>query len=448
MKIAVLMVLFLVQLSTQASNYKPKRDTLFGYPIGQPYYPRPHDVHYPSHAAEKAYNAHPDVYVPTSPGYEPDADRYAYAPGYQNYHQAGQPSAAGIPVFFPSSSGPDVPPPFPARAKPRYPSPNNIINFRAYSTVEQIDAYLDYISDQYPDITDVKTIGYSGEGRPIRMVRIHPRTVRRNSNKPKILVDAGIHAREWIAPAVALYMIQQLVENNDDHRNITEQLEWHIIPLLNPDGYAYSMTTDRMWRKNRSNTTNPYCSGVDLNRNFDLFFGGLGTSSDPCDETYTGKVPFSEPEARALRDYATSLSNVRLYLTLHSFGQFFLYPWGFGDVLPRDWRDLDKLGRVAQKALERVRGTKYRVGSSTNLLGAAAGGSDDWMKGRAGIKYSYTVELPGGGEKGFDLPASQILAVSQETWEALKTMGYFILEERRRHRKRRNPQAGKRLDDI
>ena len=30
-----------------------------------------------------------------------------------------------------------------------------------------------------------------------------------------------------------------------------ENFEWHIIPLLNPDGYQYSRTTDRLWRKNR-----------------------------------------------------------------------------------------------------------------------------------------------------------------------------------------------------
>ena len=35
----------------------------------------------------------------------------------------------------------------------------------------------------------------------------------------------------------------------------------------------------------------------------------------------------------------------------------------------------------------------------------STGGSDDWAKGGAGIKYSYTVELPDTGRHGFILPA-------------------------------------------
>lgn len=60
--------------------------------------------------------------------------------------------------------------------------------------------------------------------------------------KPIILIDAGIHAREWIAPAVVLYIIHQLVENSDNAKLI-ENVDWIVIPSLNPDGYEYSHTT-------------------------------------------------------------------------------------------------------------------------------------------------------------------------------------------------------------
>uniref|UniRef100_A0A0A9YSJ1 Carboxypeptidase B n=2 Tax=Lygus hesperus TaxID=30085 RepID=A0A0A9YSJ1_LYGHE len=410
MKIAALILLSLAQLSIQSS--KLRRDTLFGLPLDQPYFSRQQASQYPASAR--------DVYP----------QNYGSAPGYVQF--PGYASGFGYPTGY-------APPPvgnydYAQREGPKPAGDVSPITFQRYSTVDQIDAYLDYLKGRYPELVDVQTIGQSVEGRKIRVVKIQPRIAVKGP-RPKILVDAGIHAREWIAPAVALYMINQLVENNHLYKNLTENLEWHIIPLLNPDGYAYSMTEDRMWRKNRANTSNPQCPGVDLNRNFDIFFGGQGTSQDPCDETYTGAGPFSEPEARALRDYAMSLNHIRLYLTLHSYGQYFLYPWGFGDSLPRDWKDLDKLGRIAQHAVQKVRGTKYRVGSSTRLLGAAAGGSDDWMKGRAGVKYSYTVELPGGGERGFDLPSSRILGVSQETWEGLRTMANYIGHERRRRNK-------------
>jgi Zinc carboxypeptidase len=51
-----------------------------------------------------------------------------------------------------------------------------------------------------------------------------------------------------------------------------------------------------------------------------------------------------------------------------------------------------------------------------------SGGSDDWAKEKAGIKYAYTVELPDDGRHGFVLPASQIEPTGQEVWEGVKNM--------------------------
>lgn len=58
-------------------------------------------------------------------------------------------------------------------------------------------------------------------------------------NKPALFIDAGIHAREWIAPTTALYAIQKLVENaNNSH--IFENIDIYVVPVLNPDGYEYT----------------------------------------------------------------------------------------------------------------------------------------------------------------------------------------------------------------
>lgn len=60
--------------------------------------------------------------------------------------------------------------------------------------------------------------------------------------KPAIVVDGGIHAREWLAPAQVLYIIHQLVENpaNKDYFSL---VDWYLVPVLNPDGYEYTFTT-------------------------------------------------------------------------------------------------------------------------------------------------------------------------------------------------------------
>nr|CAD7449348.1 unnamed protein product [Timema bartmani] len=92
----------------------------------------------------------------------------------------------------------------------------------------------------------------------------------RSARRPIVLIDAGIHAREWIAPSMALYIINQLVERQEGTEELTAKVDWHIIPVINPDGYEYTHTKDRLWRKNRSKIKSSHCRGTDPNRNFNL----------------------------------------------------------------------------------------------------------------------------------------------------------------------------------
>jgi len=45
------------------------------------------------------------------------------------------------------------------------------------------------------------------------------------------------------------------------------------------------------------------CEGVDLNRNWDWHWAGVGASQDPCSDTFAGTHAFSEPETRAVSDF-------------------------------------------------------------------------------------------------------------------------------------------------
>lgn len=104
------------------------------------------------------------------------------------------------------------------------------------------------------------------------------------------------------------------------------------MPVLNPDGYAYSHEYDRFWKKSRSQHQAPapsglldsamtwlqqkrgsdkVCYGVDLDRNWLYQWGKRGSSKAPCNEFYAGPTPFSEPETKAvsefLMDYRTQI---------------------------------------------------------------------------------------------------------------------------------------------
>ena len=72
-------------------------------------------------------------------------------------------------------------------------------------------------------------------------------------NRPDILLDCGIHAREWVSPAFCLHAIRQLLK--DGQYGLLNKFNFNLIPVANPDGYKYSHTTNRMWRKNRETST-------------------------------------------------------------------------------------------------------------------------------------------------------------------------------------------------
>ncbi|XP_018567135.1 carboxypeptidase B-like [Anoplophora glabripennis] len=295
------------------------------------------------------------------------------------------------------------------------------VTFSDFMRHDDINAYLEQLAQDYPQIVSIESIGISFEGRDLLLVRISSG----GSNKPTIYVQAAIHAREWIAPPVALYIINQLVEN-PDNVNLYEDVDWVVIPVVNPDGYEYTHTTERFWRKTRS--TGTICYGIDGNRNFDALWGTVGASSWQCDITYRGHKAFSEVETQAVRDYILEhKDDIKLFLDVHSFGRWLLYPYGYSDDEPDDVEELRTLGRLFNDAIHSVRGLNYTVLSFASGLYYASGTSVDWAKD-IGIELAYTIELPSGGT-GFDPPSSDIEPVVEETWEGFKAFHSYIVDK-------------------
>ena len=104
-----------------------------------------------------------------------------------------------------------------------------------------------------------------------------------------------------------------------------------------------------MWRKNRSRPpAGSSCYGVDLNRNWDVVgFGAGATSSNPCSETYKGTARNSEPETQAIAaELQKHRDTVRIYLSFHSYGQYWLTSYGYKTELPMDNAKLVSLGEL------------------------------------------------------------------------------------------------------
>ncbi|XP_031837231.2 carboxypeptidase B [Nomia melanderi] len=299
------------------------------------------------------------------------------------------------------------------------------LSFTYYPNNKEVNDYLNYIVKNYGSIASLINIGASSEGRQMKVLKLSTG----GKNKPAIFIDAGIHAREWIAPVTSLYIVDQLLASQN--RNLLKSVDWYILPVLNPDGYEFthSKSANRLWRKTRSVNSGSSCRGVDGNRNYDMEWMTTGASSNPCSDTYAGPKPFSEPEMRNMRDFiAARKQNIKAYISFHSYGQYILYPWGFTSKVPSNEPELRNLASKSANAIASFRRTKYTYGTSANHLYPAAGGSDDWAMGKAGVKLSYTYELPG-GNSGFQLPASEIKPVGAETFQAMKVIHDYIVSK-------------------
>lgn len=136
------------------------------------------------------------------------------------------------------------------------------LTWKAYHRLSDIYGYLDFLATSYPSLVSVKSIGSSVEGRPLKLIKIS----NGNPGNKAIWIDGGIHAREWISPATVTFLIEYLIQNFETEAKAINSVDWHILPVANPDGYEYSHTHDRLWRKNRA--INGRCEGTDLNRNF------------------------------------------------------------------------------------------------------------------------------------------------------------------------------------
>ncbi|NXS62672.1 CBPA2 Carboxypeptidase, partial [Brachypteracias leptosomus] len=297
-------------------------------------------------------------------------------------------------------------------------------NFGTYHTLDEIYAELDHLASEHSSLVSKIQIGESYEKRPLYVLKFSTG----GSNRPAIWLDAGIHSREWVTQASAVWMANKIASDYGTDPSITallDKMDLFLLTVSNPDGYVFTHTRNRMWRKTRSKIPGSVCVGVDPNRNWDAGFGGRdkgpGASSNPCSESYRGPSANSEVEVRSVVDFIKSHGNIKAFLTLHSYSQLLMYPYGYKCTEPADYVELDALGKAAASSIKSLYGTTFTVGSICTTIYQASGGSIDWSYDQ-GIKYSFAFELRDTGRYGFLLPAKQIIPTAEETWKGLVTI--------------------------
>jgi len=257
------------------------------------------------------------------------------------------------------------------------------------------------------------SVGASYEGRPILAVKIG--AADDAAGRPNVLFMATHHAREWISTAIAMKLIRWLA---DSAPALVATHDVWVIPVENPDGYQYTFTADRYWRKNRRPNANG-SFGVDPNRNYPGFWGvdEAGSSGLQYAETYRGTSAASEPETQAVMAFHAAHPPV-LSVSYHSYGGLVLYPWGFrAGELPPDLPRFQALAGtdLAPAVIDGVPASSidhYHPGPGWNLY-TTNGEYTDWAYRTYGT-IAFTTELSSGCctlglYYGFEFPDDSVL---------------------------------------
>ncbi|KAK0539609.1 hypothetical protein OC842_000881 [Tilletia horrida] len=408
-----------------------------------------------------------------------------------------------------------------------------------YHSYEEIQAYLQHIATTYPSHAQLISLGKTHEGRSLTALKLghfgpaaagsrpHHEQQQRQASPPKpklgVLVMANQHAREWISGATALHLIHQILTDELEldlgrasaldqtatasrkgrkkgrkdgpaaHRNawagsddLLEVFDITILPLANPDGYAYSYGSERMWRKNRQPVDeSSECVGIDVNSNWDARFQAWPVSR-ACSEAFPGTRAFEAYESDAIaRFIAEPANNIRSVIDLHSYGQMLTYPFAFScspSLSLPDEEDLLELSVGAVRAIRDVHSHTFHAGRHCALAWELAGSALDWSygwfpapaapSGTAGVltagkrrsprrraispspvtssstpisaasslqprtgnlvKWSFALELRDGGTYGFLLPADQIRPSGQEAGALMRYTLQFIAKREKR----------------
>lgn len=286
-----------------------------------------------------------------------------------------------------------------------------------YRTVEETYTDMGRLASEYPTLAEWIDVGDSWDkatpggaaGYDIRVLRLTNESIA--GPKPAFFLMAAIHAREMTTAELAMRFAERLVADygsDPDATWLLDHFELHLLPIANPDGRKFA-EQGLSWRKN---TDSPNACeypnyGVDLNRNSSFKWNGCTgsfcSSSDPCSPIYRGTAPASEPETQAIEDYVASVfvdqrgtgdndaaptDTEGVFISLHSFGQWVLFPWGWSsDPAPNDI-GLQTLGRKFGYF------NRYEVCQSgePGCIYPTDGTTDDWAYGELGIP-SYTFEI-------------------------------------------------------
>ena len=203
-------------------------------------------------------------------------------------------------------------------AAPASVAARGIPGYHCYRTVRETYSTAQAIANRYPHLATWTAVGESwrkqngSRGYDLMVLRLTNSATA--GEKPVAFITSALHAREYATAELMTRFAEYLVEAYGTDADTTWLLDHHDVHLMliaNPDGRKHA-EDGVAWRKNDNTdhcwqNVNPQWPGVDLNRNFDMDWGGRGSSDFECAHTFRGDAAESEPETQAIVQYMQDL---------------------------------------------------------------------------------------------------------------------------------------------
>lgn len=174
----------------------------------------------------------------------------------------------------------------------------------SYPSPEEIASEMKSITDKYPEISKMFSIGKSVKGRDLFVIKLS-KDVGVNDDRPEFKYIANMHGDEIVGRELMVRLVKDLLLNYGKDpviTNLLDRAQIYIMPSMNPDGAAASTRGNAKY--------------VDLNRDFPDF-----STSDNKD-TVEGRAP----ETQAVMNWQKTRKFV-LSANFHGGAEVANYPW-------------------------------------------------------------------------------------------------------------------------
>ncbi len=305
---------------------------------------------------------------------------------------------------------------------------NPVVLTTAKYSYDQMVQDINTLQQKYSSRMHVNPIGTSLDGRAIYDCIIGNQAAPRH-----ILIQGGIHGREYLNPMLLMQQMEMILVNYDTgsfHGNplssMFDQVAIHFVPMTNPDGVTISQFGIDGIRSQqlkdaistcyvmdsaagRGGDLGTYLSrwkanaqGVDLNLNFDALWAEVYSVGYPSYSGFKGTAPGSEPETQAMMNLYSSQYPWKAVIHYHSMGDVIYWDIPGNKVQPESAQLANLMSVV--------------TGGYRMLPSEGGGGYKDWIQLGNNPVPSVTLET---GRVSCPIPISEyalIWAQNRLTW--------------------------------